>query len=77
VATPQRDKDHTEAQDEAERIQHDGAQQLAVGRLQGFHTGARDERDVAGTSGSTQGERNERTPAKNAAKGRGRLCIQG
>ncbi len=43
----QGDEDHAEAEDEAERVQHDGAQELTVGRLQGFHTGTRDERDVA------------------------------
>ena len=44
----QRDEDHAETQDEAERVQHDGAQQLAVSHLQGFHAGARDERNITG-----------------------------
>jgi len=66
----ERYEDERKSEDEGERVDDGEAPYLWRDglRRQLVERDARDERDVRGTSGSTQGDMKETSPAKNAAR---------
>ena len=69
------DEDDAEAEDEGRRVAHHLAKQMTLGDLSSSTPAPEISETYPGTSGSTQGERNEIRPAKKAASGNGRLVI--
>ena len=73
---PQHNKNYAEAKNEADRVHHHAPNEVRLRRLEFFRPAPEIRERYPGTSGSTQGERNEMSPAKKAAIGSGRLDMR-